>query len=208
MSGTTGAISTGHGGAHPTGSGLGRGAVNEASSGTGTTSTNWPLISQLELGPLPTAVGCGRDHAELVLAERGVDHLADDDAVLLVSELLTNTLKASRTLPTPTTIVLRLLANYRQLIIEARDQRTDGLELTRAAPDADHGRGMQVVAALSRRSGVGRVSEQHKTALCGLRVRAARNSPVRNQDQLSPHRCNHRGTKHRPDTDHLPGDLA
>jgi anti-sigma regulatory factor (Ser/Thr protein kinase) len=176
MSGNTGAVSTGRGGARLTGSGPGRGAVNEPSTGAGTASTNWPLISQLELGPLPTAIGCGRDHAELALAEWGLDHLADD-AVLLVNELLTNALKASRALPIPTPIVLRLLADDRQLIIEAWDQWTKGLELRRAAPDADHGRGLQVVAALSRRWGVDRISEQHKAVWCELSVTGNNKQP-------------------------------
>lgn len=122
MSGSTSAVPTGRDGARATGSGLGCGAVNEPSTGAGTASTEWPLISQLEPGPLPTAIGCGRDHAELALAERCLD-LADD-AVLLVIELLINALKASRALPTANPIVLRLLANERQLIIETWDQWT------------------------------------------------------------------------------------
>lgn len=169
MNGSTGAVSTRRDGARATGPGLGRGAVNapSTSTGAGTASTDWPLISQLELGPLPAAVGCGRDHAELVLAEWGLDHL-EGDVVLLVSELLTNALRASRALPTPAPIVLRPLANDRQLIIEAWDQWTEGFELGRAAPDADRGRGLQVIAALSRRWGVGRISEQHEAVWCEL----------------------------------------
>lgn len=165
MNGSTGAVSTRRGGARLTGSGLGRGVVTELSSGAVNASTDWPLVSKLDLGPLPTAIGCGRDHAKLVLGEWGLDHLVDD-AVLLVSELLTN---ASQALPTPAAIVLRLLANDRQLIIEAWYQwMVEGFELRPAAPDADHGRGSRVVAALSKRWGVGRISESYKVVWCEL----------------------------------------
>jgi anti-sigma regulatory factor (Ser/Thr protein kinase) len=91
-----------------------------------------------------------------------------DDAVLLVSELLTNALKASWVLKPPTPIVLRLLANDRQLIIEAWDRWVEGFELQRGNPDAEHGRGLTVVTALSRRWGVGRISEDYKVVWCEL----------------------------------------
>lgn len=32
----------------------------------------WPRVSQLELGPLPTAIGCARDHAREILIEWGL----------------------------------------------------------------------------------------------------------------------------------------
>ncbi len=160
MSGSTSAVSTGCSDVRPR-------YVMEPSSGACTASPNWPMISELELGPLPTAIGCGRDHARLVLAEWGLSHLTDD-AVLLVSELLTNALKASWALSTPSPIVLRLLANGRQLLIEAWDQWVEGFELRRGAPDDEHGRGMSVVAALSKRWGVGRIREDYKVVWCEL----------------------------------------
>jgi serine/threonine-protein kinase RsbW len=160
MDGSTGAVPTGRGGVGP---------VREPSSGAGTAPPRWPLVSMLELGPLPTAIGCGRDHARLVLIEWGLDHLADD-GVLLVSELLTNALKASRALRTPSPIVLRLLANDMQLLIEAWDQWVEGFHLRHGAPDDEHGRGLTVVAALSKRWGVGRISETYKVVWCELAV--------------------------------------
>lgn len=160
--GSAGAVTARRSGARPL-------QVIEPSSGTGTASTDWPLVSKLELGPLPSAVGCGRDHAKLVLAEWGISHLADD-AVLLVSELLTNALRASTALRTPTPIVLRLLANDRQLVIEAWDTRVDGYQFRPGAPDAEHGRGLAVVTALSKRWGVVRISEHYKAVWCELAV--------------------------------------
>ncbi len=159
--GSAGAVPAGRGGAGP--------GSAERRSGAGTACADWPLITKLELGPLPTAAGCGRDHARCVLAEWGLSHLADD-AVLLVSELLTNALRASLALPAPAPIVLRLLANDEQLIIEAWDQRAEGYDLQHGAPDDEHGRGLTVVAALSKRWGAGRISSTYKVVWCEIGV--------------------------------------
>jgi hypothetical protein len=53
-----------------------------------------PLRSYLELGALPTAVPCARLHAGHVLWEWGLNGLAQDSE-LLVSELVTNAVKAT-----------------------------------------------------------------------------------------------------------------
>jgi len=54
----------------------------------------WALRSYLELGALPTAVPCARLHARHLLWEWGLNGLASD-AELLVSELVTNAVKAT-----------------------------------------------------------------------------------------------------------------
>jgi hypothetical protein len=68
----------------------------------------------------------------------------------------------------PTPIVLRLLANDHQLLIEAWDQWVESTQFKRGGPDDDHGRGLTVVALLSKRWGVGRISEQYKVVWCEL----------------------------------------
>jgi hypothetical protein len=95
----------------------------------------WPLTSYLPLGALPTAVGCGRDHVRRILTEWRLTAVIDD-AVLVTSELLTNALQASQTLstPAPSPIALRVLANDRQLVIEAWDQWTEGYKLQAPPP--------------------------------------------------------------------------
>jgi anti-sigma regulatory factor (Ser/Thr protein kinase) len=60
--------------------------------------SGWPQCSSLELAALPTVVPCGRLHTRQVLREWKLAHLADD-AETLVSELLTNAVKALRRLP-------------------------------------------------------------------------------------------------------------
>jgi anti-sigma regulatory factor (Ser/Thr protein kinase) len=140
----------------------------EPRSGAG--GADWPLVSTLEFGSLPTAVACARAHARSVLFEWGLGHLADD-VVTLSSELVTNALQASWTLKDRPPVVLRLLANDRQLLIEAWDQCIERLDLApRASSDAEHGRGLLVVAALSNRWGVGRMGSRFKVVWCELRT--------------------------------------
>ena len=163
MNGSTGAVSTGRGGARQTGSGVGRGVVAEPSSGVGTVSQPWPLVSTLELGALPTAAGCARDHTRVVLAEWGLKHLVDD-AATLTSELITNALRVSWTLKDRP-------SNEQQLLIEAWDQCIERSDLSRqVTDDAEHGRGLLVVAALANRWGVGRMGSKFKVVWCELLV--------------------------------------
>lgn len=145
-------------------------AATRPGGGPVVTRAQWPLASYLRLGALPTAVGCGRDHVRHILAEWGLCAVIDD-AVLVTSELLTNALQASQALPTPapTPIALRLLANDRQLIIEAWDQWTEGYKL-QPPPGDEHGRGLTVVSALCRRWGTDRVSQDYKAIWCELLI--------------------------------------
>ncbi len=64
---------------------------------THVTGRDWPLRSGLPLGPIPTAVPCARAHATLVLWEWGMPDMRDA-AELIISELITNAVTASRAL--------------------------------------------------------------------------------------------------------------
>src|ERR1700733_7515802 len=121
----------------------------EPGSGAGTA---FHRTSSLELAPLPTAIACARGHTTNVLAEWGLAHLADD-AVLLVSELMTNARDASAALPHTPPIGLRLLASQTSLLIEAWDHSPLDLEPAEAGPDSEHGRGLLVVQSLRTRWG-------------------------------------------------------
>lgn len=158
MSGSTGAVSSGRR-VRP---------AEEPSSGAGPAKP-WSRVSLLQLGALPTAVGCGRAHARLVLREWGLSHLVDD-AVLIASELLTNALQASRALGNSTPIALRLLASDEQLIIEAWDQWVEDYDLKRTPGDDESGRGLAVIDALSNRWGTGRLSDDYKIVWAELLV--------------------------------------
>jgi hypothetical protein len=118
----------------------------------------WPLQSYLELGALPTAVPCARGHARLVLAEWGLQELADP-AELVVSELVTNGLRASRRLVgsrfggrwsagTPP-VRLWLLSDYRTALVQVWDGDDRMPMRQELGPESEAGRGLWLVEAVS-----------------------------------------------------------
>jgi anti-sigma regulatory factor (Ser/Thr protein kinase) len=115
-----------------------------------TVSADWPLASSLELAALDTAPSCARLHARLVLAEWELTHLTDS-ADLLISELLTNSVKASVRHGTP--VRLRLLTDHSQLIIEAWDRDPNPPQPRQADYADESGRGLNVIAAIALRWG-------------------------------------------------------
>lgn len=120
-------------------------------------------MSFIELAPLPSAVPCARLHAVHVLRDWDLRDLADDTA-LIVSELVTNAVTASAILPDRPPVSLRLITDGRCLRIEVQDHspadpRPDG----EGSDDAEHGRGLAVVAALSTRCGSQRTARNSKT---------------------------------------------
>lgn len=113
----------------------------------------WPLRTYLELGALPGAVPCARLHAKHILWEWGLDSIAEV-AELLVSELVTNGVKASRVMPQKPPVSLRLSATSAWLLIEVGDGNPRPPE-PRALEDgvpglaAESGRGLFLVDSLS-----------------------------------------------------------
>jgi anti-sigma regulatory factor (Ser/Thr protein kinase) len=147
MNGGPGAVS---GSPFEASSGMG---LPEQGSGTGTArQRRWPLVSSLEFGALATAVPCARLHTHTVLYEWGIGDVADD-AELIVSELATNALKASQSLPEARPFTLCLRSDYTRLIIEVWDHSPLDPRSALAGGDAEGGRGLLVVEALSARWG-------------------------------------------------------
>jgi anti-sigma regulatory factor (Ser/Thr protein kinase) len=117
-----------------------------------TTPPQWHRHSRLPLGALPGAVPCARLHTKHIIKEWHLDPLTDP-AELIVSELVTNALHASRALPEPQPIGLRLLGSSHQLMIEVWDA-------CHAPPDPhppqageETGRGLLLVASFSQQWG-------------------------------------------------------
>jgi anti-sigma regulatory factor (Ser/Thr protein kinase) len=112
----------------------------------------WPLMSYLELAALPTCVGCARKHARAVTLEFGLPELADT-IELVVSELLTNSVRASNSSPDAglTTPVVRLwLASDLQcVLIRVWDSSSQMPVQKYPGPDDDSGRGLMLVTALA-----------------------------------------------------------
>jgi hypothetical protein len=122
----------------------------------------WPLQSRLELGALPGAVPCARMHARLVLTEWGQAQ-AGDSVELIVSELMTNALRActdpvagrpgydveGRQLP----LGLRLASDRRQVLVEIWDGNMAPPVPGQTSLDGETGRGLLMVEAVSSRWG-------------------------------------------------------
>jgi hypothetical protein len=122
----------------------------------------WPLQTRLDLGALPGAVPCARLHARLVLTEWGQAQ-AGDSVELIVSELMTNALRActdpvggrpgydaeGRQLP----LGLRLASDRRQVLVEIWDGNMAPPVPGETSLDGETGRGLLMVEAVSSRWG-------------------------------------------------------
>jgi anti-sigma regulatory factor (Ser/Thr protein kinase) len=125
------------------------------------TSTHWlpaalwrstSLASSQGLGALPSAVPCARLHARQLIWEWGVAGLSED-VELAVSELVTNAVRASRSLPQPRPVRLWLLADTTRLLILVWDASEQAPVRVDADADIEGGRGLLLVEALSSQWG-------------------------------------------------------
>ena len=128
------------------------GRAAERDSSAGTVFGRWPLASRLPLGSLPSAVPCARLHTRLILREWDLCQVADN-AEMIVSELVTNAIKASWSRHEAEPVELRVLASRERLIIEVWDALSAPPEPQPHAIDADSGRGLEIVSLLSDRWG-------------------------------------------------------
>jgi anti-sigma regulatory factor (Ser/Thr protein kinase) len=110
----------------------------------------WPLRSQLELGALAGAVPCARLHARQLLWEWGLAELAET-AELLVSELVTNGVKASQAMEPGLPVRLRLSSDKSEVLIEVWDGNPRPPAPRDAELASEDGRGLFLVATLSER---------------------------------------------------------
>jgi anti-sigma regulatory factor (Ser/Thr protein kinase) len=113
-----------------------------------------PLTSHLELGPLLSAASNARAHTRAVLAEWGLAKRAET-AELLVSEIATNALRASRALrqPLPSPVHLWLRAHRLGLLVMVWDANPQPPIRKEVRQNAVSGRGLTIVQALSSRWG-------------------------------------------------------
>jgi anti-sigma regulatory factor (Ser/Thr protein kinase) len=158
MSGGTGAVSAGSGGAQ---------LASEHRSGAGTASQPWPLQTRLELAAQPTAPSVVRGHVRAVAHEWGLGDLAET-AELLVSELSTNAVQASQRLCTRAdlaivpVIKLWLTSDGMALVIHLWDASDEMPVLSDFAADDENGRGLFLVSVLGKDWGFYRKTEGGK----------------------------------------------
>lgn len=115
---------------------------------------DWPLRSYLELGALPSAVPCARAHAGRLLWEWGLTGLSDS-VELVVSELMTNALRASESMEPQWIfpIKLWLLSDEAHALIMVWDANSGQPVRKSVSDDSVGGRGLAVVEAFSQRWG-------------------------------------------------------
>ena len=112
---------------------------------------SWPLHAALELGALPTAPGCARAWTWQILREWGLAPLSDSTG-LLVSELATNAVQASRAV-TGAAIWLWLIFDRKRVVILVWDASPQPPVPADPGEDAENGRGLLLVQALSQQWG-------------------------------------------------------
>jgi len=112
----------------------------------------WPLQDFLELGALVSAVPCARLHVRQVLWEWGIGNLGDS-AELLVTELITNAVRASGEAGQDSAVRLWLLSDSAQILILVWDASPRPPVLADAGDEAEHGRGLMLVDAVSEQWG-------------------------------------------------------
>ena len=111
----------------------------------------WPGRSALELAALDTAPGCARAHARAVLQQWKTASAAADDALMVVSELVTNAVTSTRKHHSAAPVRLWLLGDGTSVLILVWDA-TMPPPVPAPAPaprDAEHGRGLTLVAGLA-----------------------------------------------------------
>ncbi len=117
----------------------------------GGTSPDWPLHSFLELGALDGAVPSARLHARHVLREWGLASLGEG-AELVVSELVTNGVKATRALA-QAAIRLWLFSDRERAAVMVWDACPQPPVRMDVSDDAENGRGLLLVEVVSEQWG-------------------------------------------------------
>ncbi len=108
----------------------------------------WPLRTFLELGALPGAVPSARLHVRQLLWEWGLTQF-DERVELLVSELLTNALKATWSMEEAFAVRLWVLSDQTRVLILVWDANPQPPVRVNANEDAESGRGLLLVETIS-----------------------------------------------------------
>jgi len=113
----------------------------------------WPLRDTLILGALPDAVPSARAHLRQLLRQWGHAEL-DGDAGVVISELVTNAVAASAELrPAVAPVLMWLGSDRRHVLAAVADTNLQPPMRLSLGPDAERGRGLALVEALSSRWG-------------------------------------------------------
>lgn len=112
----------------------------------------WLVQDFFEFSALASAVPCARRHARHVLRQWHLTSIRET-AGLLVTELATNAVNASRAVTQATRVRLWLASGQRLVLILVWDASPQPLVRTEASGEAENGRGLMLVEALSEQWG-------------------------------------------------------
>jgi anti-sigma regulatory factor (Ser/Thr protein kinase) len=112
---------------------------------------SWPLQSSLEHAAAPGEVPAARRHVRHILQAWGLPTFSDDTE-LVVSELVSNAVAISAAIH-QAEIRLWVISDGRQVLVLTWDANLDPPETADPAADAENGRGLLLVEALSTRWG-------------------------------------------------------
>jgi len=112
----------------------------------------WPFQSFLELGAFAAAVPCARLHARQVLREWGLARLGES-VELLVTELITNAVKASQAVTPGSPVRLWLVSDLAQILILVWDASPQPPVRINTSGETENGRGLILVEAISEQWG-------------------------------------------------------
>jgi anti-sigma regulatory factor (Ser/Thr protein kinase) len=112
---------------------------------------SWPMQSSLELAAATGEVSAARRHVRHILLAWGLPAFSDDTE-LVVSELVSNAVAISAAIH-QVEIRLWLISDGRQVLVLTWDASLDPPEMADPAADAENGRGLVLVEALSARWG-------------------------------------------------------
>jgi anti-sigma regulatory factor (Ser/Thr protein kinase) len=110
--------------------------------------SGWPLRDFIEFGALSSAVPCARYHSRQVLWEWRLAVLAENTE-LLISELTTNAIAASRSAGGDSPIRLWLLSDTVRVLIAVWDASPDPPVRADVSADSESGRGLLLVEMIS-----------------------------------------------------------
>jgi Histidine kinase-like ATPase domain len=108
----------------------------------------WPLHSHLELAAIPGAAPRARHHTRRVLGDWDLGVLGEP-AELIVSELVTNAIRACRTAGADRPVRLRLASDRARVLIEVQDGSPQPPVPADATAEDESGRGLCLVEAMS-----------------------------------------------------------
>ena len=111
--------------------------------------SQWPLHSFLEFGALPGAVPCARLHTRQLLWEWGLAAITDSTE-LVVSELITNAIQASRATGLAAPVRLWLLSDKAQVLVLVWDTSPHPPVQAAISDETENGRGLLLVEAISQ----------------------------------------------------------